>query len=100
MGGDVHRDRDQAERGEDDPDVPGDVVVVGGDPTEVRVRGLPEHAGEDEHGDQWERDQADGDHRLADHQAQLESGEAEHGADRGAVATAVGRTGGGGPRRW
>ena len=79
--GDVHRDGDQSERGEDDTDVADDVVGVGGDIAEVGIDVVTEHAGKDEHGHEWEGQRAD-DHRwLAHHQTQVGDRESGHGAD-------------------
>ncbi len=87
MGGDRH----QAEGGEDDADIAGEVVVVRGDAGELRVGGLAEDSGQHEHGRQGEAEQADQDAGLASHQAQFECGEAHHGAD---AAQPRGRSGG------
>ena len=48
--GDVHRERDQAERGEHDADVADDVVVVRGDAAELGIGRRAEDPGEHQHG--------------------------------------------------
>ena len=73
VGGEVARQRDQAERGEHDADVADDVVLARDDAAEVGVGVGAEHAGEDEHRDGGEGDEADEHARLAQQQAQLEA---------------------------
>jgi hypothetical protein len=81
MGGQVHRDGDDAQGGQDHADVAGQVVVARGHAAEVGVGSLAEHPGHHEHGDEGKGDQVDGDHGLAQEQAQLHAGEAENGPE-------------------
>ena len=95
LGGDVHRERDEAEGREHHADVAGEVVVVRCDAAELGVGRLAEHPGQHEHGDQREADEADGDHRLAGQQAQLRAGEAQGGRESTGAPAGCGGDGGG-----
>ena len=59
VGGEVGGQGDEAHRGEDDAHVADDVVLAGEHPAELGVGAGAEHAGEDEHGDGGEGDEAD-----------------------------------------
>ena len=69
----MHRQHHEADGGDDDADVGGDVVVRGDGALEVRVV-LVEDTAEDEHGEHGEGEHEREHHRLADEELQLGGG--------------------------
>jgi hypothetical protein len=93
VGGEVRRQCDETERGEDDADVADDVMLARDDAAEVGIRVGPEHAGEDEDRDGGEGDETDEHARLAQQQLQLERRETQDRSHQAIAAVARGSVG-------